>query len=94
MARRLNKTEVARARDQRLNQLRMWSIIRELGTYLCFLVLLYLSTYSNMNQHAFQQVQHLRRYFLNSHGLYPEFVQVIYRSVFVHRSITIVICHR
>ena len=44
----------------------MWSIIREILIYLCFLTLIYLISYANMNSHSFYQVKHLRRYFLNT----------------------------
>ena len=44
----------------------MWSIIRESLTYLCFLILLCIITYSNDRSSAYFQVNHLRKYFLNS----------------------------
>jgi hypothetical protein len=44
----------------------MWSIIREILTYLTFLSLLYFITYSNINSNAFYQVQHLRKFILNT----------------------------
>ena len=47
----------------------MWAVIRELLSYVVFLVLLYFTTYSNGNPHGFYQVDHLQKYFLtNSNG--------------------------
>ncbi len=40
----------------------MWSILREIFTYLCFLILLCTITYSN----SYFQVDHLRKYLFNS----------------------------
>ena len=63
---RLNEAEVADARQQRLKEICMWSIIREALTYICFLSLLFSITYSNQNPNSFLEVNHLRKYFLNS----------------------------
>ncbi|UJR06650.1 hypothetical protein I4U23_010936 [Adineta vaga] len=64
-ANRLNETQVTHLRHQRLKELQMWSIIREMLLYLCFLSLLYVIIYSNRDSNAFLQVNHLRKYFLN-----------------------------
>ena len=75
-ARRLNEGELAWARDQRLKELRMWSIIREVATYFGCLVVLYLATYSNLNGYSFQQMQHLKIFFLNTRQASADFTQV------------------
>ncbi|CAF1071686.1 unnamed protein product [Adineta steineri] len=62
----LNQSEIAWARTQRLKEIQMWSIIREIITYITFLSLLYIVTYSNMNQNGFYQVNHFRKFFLNT----------------------------
>jgi hypothetical protein len=72
----LSDHEIAWARDQRLKQIRMWSIIREVIAYLAFLVLLYLSTYSNLNENAFFEVKHLRQFFLQPNRYGRDFTQV------------------
>ena len=64
------------ARDQRLKEMKMWSIIREMLVYLIFLSLLYFVTYSNVNQQSFDQVRHLRQFFLNSRQVDRDFTQV------------------
>ncbi|CAF0940715.1 unnamed protein product [Adineta steineri] len=62
---RLNKNEIAHARDQRLKEIQMWAIIREFLTCLVFAILVFIITYSNREQNSFLQVNHLRAYFLN-----------------------------
>ncbi len=64
-ANRLNKAELTEARNRRLKDLHMWSIIREVLSYSCFLWTLYVITYSNRDSNAFLQVNHLRNFFLN-----------------------------
>jgi hypothetical protein len=44
----------------------MWSILREILTYLCFLILICTITYSNQESNSYFQVDHLRKYFFNS----------------------------
>ncbi len=75
-ANRLNKAEVACARQQRLKELKMWSIIREIFIYLCFLSLLYIVTYSNHQSNSTVQVNHLRKYFLNSRQIDCDYTKV------------------
>ncbi|CAF4285211.1 unnamed protein product, partial [Adineta steineri] len=65
-ANRLNKGEITFARDQRLKEIYMWSILREIFIYSCFLSLLCIVTYSNHHPNASLQVNHLRNYFLDS----------------------------
>ncbi|CAF4320428.1 unnamed protein product, partial [Adineta steineri] len=65
-ANRLNQDEIISARDRRLKEVYMWSILREIFIYICFLSLLCIVTYSNRHPNAFLQVNHLRKYFLNS----------------------------
>lgn len=65
-AKRLNETALRRARYQRLQEIQMWAILREIFTYAVFLSLLYTVAYSNHNVHSFTQVDHLRKYLLNS----------------------------
>ena len=62
---RLTKYEVEEARSLRMRDLQMWSIIQEVLTHLCFLWILYTLSYSNRNENAFRQVNHLRQFFLN-----------------------------
>ncbi|CAF1313923.1 unnamed protein product [Adineta ricciae] len=75
-ANRLNQAELAYIRDRRLKEIQMWSIIREIFTYLTFLALLYVITYSNINQHAFYEVQHLRQFFHNSRQIDNNYIQL------------------
>ena len=73
---RLDQDEIVWARDQRLKELQMWSIIREIFTYLTFLSLLYFITYSNVNSNSFYQVNHLRKFFLNSRQIDNDYTKV------------------
>ena len=56
---------IERARYQRLQELQMWSILREIFIYICFLSLLCAITYSSRNDQTFGQVDHLRKYLLS-----------------------------
>ena len=65
-ANRLTKYEVEEARSRRLRTVQMWSIIREILSYLIFLWMIYTIAYSNRNDNAFRQVNHLCQFFLNT----------------------------
>ena len=78
---RLEDHEVAQARAARLREVQMWNIIRELLTFFCYLAMLYTITYMNVDQNAFQQVNHLRKFFLN-----PRSVDTAFDKVRAHFS--------
>lgn len=63
---RLNEAQVGAARQYRLKEIQMWTILHEIFLYICFLVLLAMIIYSNPQNHSFNQVQHLRKSFLNT----------------------------
>ncbi|CAF3624741.1 unnamed protein product [Adineta steineri] len=73
---RLNENEVVYARDQRLKEIQMWSIIREFLIYFIFAILVFIITYSNREQHSFYQVNHLRAYFLNQRQTTADYTQI------------------
>ena len=73
---RLNEAQVASARDQRLREIHMWSILHEIFTYICFFSLLSIVVYSNRSPDAFLQVNHLRKYFLNSRQTDSDYTKV------------------
>jgi hypothetical protein len=75
---RLNANEIAYARSIRLKEIQMWSIIREALTYFGFVIVLYLITYSNRDQNAFLQVNHLRKIFLKTN---PDYTKVRYFAI-------------
>ncbi len=75
---RLTQGEIEYARVQRLKQIHMWSIIREALTYLCFLSFLFVITYSNPNSNSFLQVDHLRKYLLNSRQTDLDYTKVCF----------------
>jgi hypothetical protein len=75
-AARLDHSEVACARERRLKEIQMWAIIREFFAYFFFLSLLFLLTYSNSNDNAFYQVQHLRNTFLDTRQRDRDFTKV------------------
>ena len=60
---RLTSNEIISAGQIRLRELQMWKIIREIVFYICFLSLLSVIIYSNHNENASFQVQHLRKSF-------------------------------
>ncbi|CAF1549867.1 unnamed protein product, partial [Adineta steineri] len=73
---RLEEGEVAFAREQRLKHVQMWAIIREILNYVGYLCLLYVIIYSNKNQNAFLQVQHLRNFFLNTRSTNDDYTKI------------------
>ena len=73
---RLNEAEVACARQKRLKELHMWSIIRQIIIYSCFFSLLCILTYSNQNSNSFLQVNHLRKFFLNTRQIDNDYTKV------------------
>ncbi|CAF1000565.1 unnamed protein product [Adineta steineri] len=73
---RLNANEIIYARDQRLKEIQMWTIIREFFIYFIFAILVFIITYSNREQHSFSQVNHLRAYFLNQRQTTADYTQI------------------
>jgi len=73
---RLEKYEVDYARQERLKELRMYSIRREFCLCAIYLVLILLITCSNREQNSFLQVQHLRSYFLNQRSETRDFTRI------------------
>jgi polycystin 1L2 len=61
----LTQGEIAYARDKRLNEIKMWEIVRELIAYMSFLWILYVVSYSNRDPNAYYLMNHLREDFLN-----------------------------
>jgi hypothetical protein len=75
-ANRLNEAEVTWACYQRLQEISMWLILREIFIYLCFLSILCIITYSNRYSNSFLQVNHLQKYFLNSRQINLDYSKV------------------
>ncbi|CAF3969202.1 unnamed protein product, partial [Adineta steineri] len=73
---RLNESEINSARQQRLKEIHMWSIIREILIYICFLTVLYNIIYSNRNSNSFLQVNHSRKFFLNSRQINCDYTKI------------------
>ena len=63
---RLEKNEIDYAREQRLKEVRMWSILREFGICLLFLFLILSMTYANREENSYFQVAHFRNFFFDS----------------------------
>lgn len=72
----LTQGEVAYAREKRLNELKMWDIIRELLAYISFLWILYVVSYANRDPNAGYLAKHLRRDFLNVNNATTNFEKV------------------
>ncbi|CAF1484404.1 unnamed protein product, partial [Adineta steineri] len=73
---RLNENEIIYARDQRLKQIQMLTIIREFLINLIFAILIFVITYSNREQHSFFQVNHLQAYFLNQRQTTVDYTKI------------------
>ncbi|CAF3897839.1 unnamed protein product [Rotaria sordida] len=73
---RLTEDEIAYARNQRLKEMKMWSITRETLTYLCFLLFLGVIIYSNRDSNSYLQVKHLRKYFFNSKQMNSDYSKI------------------
>ncbi|UJR16871.1 hypothetical protein I4U23_003769 [Adineta vaga] len=73
---RLCEEQIVIQRDQRMKEIYMWSIIRELLLCLCFLSFLYTITYSIQQSNSFLQVDHLRKYFLNSRQIDCDYIKI------------------
>jgi hypothetical protein len=74
----LNEAQIACARHNRLQEIHMWSIIREIFINICFLVLLSTLIYSNRQSNSFLQVQHLQKYFLNTREIDNNYLEVCF----------------
>lgn len=72
----LSQGEVAYAREKRLNELKMWDILRELLAYVSFLWILYVVSYANRDPNAFFLMNHLRKDFLNVNNATTSFTKV------------------
>ena len=75
---RLTEDEVARARKERLKNLRMWSIVKEFLGYCIFFVLICLITFSNRDLRSFSQMNHLRKSFLNQRQSNLDYTKVFH----------------
>ena len=73
---RLTEHQLNDQRQERLKEIHMWSIIHQTLISFAFLSLLCLAAYSNRNSHSFEQVHHLRRYFIHSRNQHFNFLQV------------------
>ncbi|CAF1643684.1 unnamed protein product [Adineta ricciae] len=73
---RLTESELIYARDNRLKELEMWSILRQFSRHIVFAILIFLVTYSNHQQNSFFQVNHLRKYLLHPGEVDHDFTQI------------------
>jgi hypothetical protein len=56
----------------------MWKFTLEFLTYSTFVCVLYVISYSNHNSDEYHQVQHLRRFFLNTEYTSNNFAEVTF----------------
>ena len=73
---RLEPNEVTLLREQRLRDMKMREMIREVLTYCCVLVLINLFASSRLDSNSSTQVNHLRRLFLNTRQNQHDYTQV------------------
>ncbi len=81
-AERLNEAEIACARQHRLREVHMWSIVREIFNYICFFILLSMIIYSKCQSNSFLQTQHLQKYFLNTRDVDNNYLKVCFFFLF------------
>ena len=79
----MNKTEVACAREIRLKEIQMWTIVNGTLMNLGFLILLYSLVYSNHFSNFFYQVDHLRKYLTNSRQIDANFSKVDFLLLYI-----------
>jgi len=72
----LNKIKAAERQTIRLKEMKMWSYIHHLLLYSCFLCILYVVSYANNNPNSYQQVHHLRHFFLNPNNSTYNYIKV------------------
>jgi hypothetical protein len=63
----------------------MWTLIREVLIFLCFLGTLFAFTYMNVDPNGFRQVDHLRKFLLDSRSGGNDFGQVCTSRTFRSR---------
>ena len=63
-------------REQRLTDMKMKGMIREVLTYCCFLLLINLFASARLDSNSSVQVNHLRRLFLNTRQDQRDYTQV------------------
>ena len=73
---RLNKAQVAHARDIRLRDKRMWQAVREMLGFIILAFTIYTLSYLERDPNALNQVRHLRNLFLNIDKPKNDFTQV------------------
>ncbi|UJR09103.1 hypothetical protein I4U23_013350 [Adineta vaga] len=76
-AKRLNENEIRDAREQRLKEMQMWSIIREFLIYVIFATLIFVITYGNREANSFHQVNHLRSYLFNTRQSTVDYTKIL-----------------
>ncbi|CAF4044663.1 unnamed protein product, partial [Rotaria sp. Silwood2] len=72
----LTEGELVDARNNRLNEIKMWKIIRELLAYSSFLWILYVVSYSTHDPNAYYLVQHLKKDVLDLNSVTNDFTQI------------------
>ena len=72
----------------------MYSVLREILSCCCFIVIVYLISYSNRNTNSFLQVNHLRHYFLNIGRSTDDFTKVSRKATRRTKAIYIHECNR
>ena len=74
--RRLRRKKLAEKRRIRKKEMEMWTYIRHLVIYSFYLSVLYIVSYANRNPNSYQQVDHLRNYFLNPNNATHNYMKV------------------
>ena len=74
--RRLDAKTIAKARKDRLNETKMWSIIQEIILYLSFVFCANVVVLSQFQSDAFYHVQHLNRFLSNRRNPTMDYYQV------------------
>ena len=72
----LNDVEVEAARENRLKEIKMWEIIREILAYVLFLFVLYVVSFANLNSYSYNYQKNMQNMFVSS-NLKQNFSQVL-----------------
>ena len=62
----LNDVEVEAARENRLKEIKMWEIIREILAYVLFLFVLYVVSFANLNSYSYNYQKNMQNMFVSS----------------------------
>ena len=79
----LNDAEIEAARERRLKEIKMWEILREIISYVLFLWVLYIISFSSLNSNCFLFQKHIKKEFIPKHGFDESVIVITFASVYL-----------